>query len=240
MSDRAAPRQSRRAPPAVLPAPAHGARARIHRAALRLFAERGARDVSVSDLAEAAGIARGTIYNNLAAPDALFADVVGEAARAMIARTETTMRGIEDPTERIATAIRLFVRHAADDPDWGRFLVRFAFADGMLNEMMRAPPARDIAAAIAQGRFTTPPEMVPALVTMLTGATLAAVNAVLHGEQGWRDAGGAAAELFLRAGGVAPAQARKVASRPLPNLAGDAGGDTPAAAAATRVRRRKP
>jgi len=51
------------------------AQTRIHQAALRLFAEKGSNQITVSELAQAAGIARGTIYNNLESPDLLFQSV---------------------------------------------------------------------------------------------------------------------------------------------------------------------
>ena len=48
---------------------------RIQQAALRLFAENGGTSVAVSDLAKEAGLSRGTIYNNLDDPTALFDSV---------------------------------------------------------------------------------------------------------------------------------------------------------------------
>ena len=42
------------------------AQRRIYKAAVRLFAEKGATQLNVSDLAQEAGVARGTIYNNVA------------------------------------------------------------------------------------------------------------------------------------------------------------------------------
>ena len=54
------------------------AQQRIHAAALKLFAERGVTQVNVSDLAQAAGVARGTIYNNLSNPDGLFEEVAAD------------------------------------------------------------------------------------------------------------------------------------------------------------------
>ena len=41
------------------------AQARIYEAALRLFADNGTTHASVTELAQAAGLARGTIYNNV-------------------------------------------------------------------------------------------------------------------------------------------------------------------------------
>ncbi len=198
-----------------------GARVRIYKAALRLFGENRASGISVSDLADAAGIARGTIYNNIADPENLFVEVASALSREMLARTEATMQVVNDPAERIATGIRLFVRRAHEEQDWGRFLVRFGLDSAPLQDAMRAPPARDIARAIEAGRFRIGAGRVPALLTMLSGATLSAMNTVIKGDETWREAGSNAAELFLRAAGLSAAEARRVAQTELPQLALD-------------------
>jgi AcrR family transcriptional regulator len=197
---------------------AAGARGRIYGAALRLFAERGGDELTVSQLAEAAGIARGTIYNNIAKPEDLFGEVANALAAEMIARTEAAMGDLCDPVARIATGLRLFVRRAHDEQDWGRFLVRFALAHSALQNLMAGPPARDIRRAIEEERFKIDAASVPALIGMLNGATLAAMNAVIHGEQTWREAGSMTAELFLCAGGIARREARSLARTDLPAL----------------------
>lgn len=199
--------------------PPSGARAKIYQAALRLFAESSGGDVALSDLAEAAGIARGTIYNNIKEPENLFGEVATSLAMEMIARTEISMRGMNDPTVRIATGVRLFVRRAHEEQDWGRFLVRFALSESALAAMMQGAPARDIERAIAKGAFKAKPSNAASLMTMLNGATLAAMNAVIRGDQTWRDAGSTTAELFLRAGGVSATEARRIANTELPLLA---------------------
>ena len=53
---------------------------------------------------------------------------------------------------------------------------------------------------------------------MLSGSTLAAMNSVIMGDQTWRDAGTDTAELFLRAGGLSAAEARRVSRCELPSL----------------------
>ncbi len=195
------------------------ARSRIHQAALRLFADTGGAQLTVSDLAEAAGIARGTIYNNIEDPERLFSDVALDLSRDMIARVERTMRELDDPAERLATGLRLFVRRAHDDHDWGRFIVRFALSSSALRSLTLEPPARDVAKAIQQARFRADPSQAQALVHMLAGSTLAAMNAVIHGDQGWREAAGATSELFLRAAGLSARDARRIALSALPDLA---------------------
>jgi AcrR family transcriptional regulator len=196
-----------------------GARARIYKAAVRLFGERGGDEIAVSELADAAGIARGTVYNNVGSPDHLFADVASSLSREMLGRAEATMRGVADPAERLATGMRLFIRRAHEDQDWGRFMVRFTLSHSALQTMMRDPPARDIRRAIDLGRFSLSEVVAPSLSVMLTGSTLATMNAVILGDQTWRTGGSDAAMLFLRAGGVAAQEAEQLANLELPPLA---------------------
>lgn len=198
---------------------ASGARAKIYEAALRLFAENGGSEINVSDLAEAAGIARGTIYNNIKDPENLFGEVASSLSLEMVARVEATIGDVADPIERLALGIRLFVRRAHEERDWGKFLVRFAMNNALLRGLTHEPPARDVMRAIESGRFKVDPARAPALVSVLTGSTLAAMNAVITGEQTWRDAGSGTAELFLRAGGLPVAEARRIARLELPPLA---------------------
>ena len=197
------------------------ARARIYNAALRLFAENGGSAITVSDLADAAGIARGTIYNNVSDPKNLLGEVAAALAQEMLLRTEATMQAFTDPVERIATGLRLFVRRAHEDHDWGRFLVQFMSSHTALRGVMREPPSRDVAQAIEAGRFKIAASQLPIFVAMLSGTTLAAMNTVIRGEQTWPDAGSNAAEFILRAAGIAAAEARRIARRELPPLAAE-------------------
>lgn len=195
------------------------ARAKIYNAALRLFAENGGSAITVSDLADAAGIARGTIYNNVTEPKNLLGEVAAALSQEMLLRTEATMQAATDPAERMATGLRLFVRRAHEDHDWGRFLVQFTLSHATLRGVMHEPPSRDVAHAIESGRFKLAPLQIPAFVAMLTGTTISAMNTVLRGEQTWRDAGSNAAELLLRAAGIPVAEARRIARSELPPLA---------------------
>ena len=196
-----------------------GTRAKIYQAALRLFAERGEDEIAISELAEAAGVARGTIYNNIENPNDLLNVIASASAQEMIARIDATNRGIDDPAARLAIGLRLFVRRAHDEPHWGRFIIRYALSQSALQGMMDGPPARDIARAIEISRFKIDSTKLNALVSMLVGAVLASMHAVVSGHQTWRDAGSDAAELILRAGGISPAEARRLARVELPPLA---------------------
>lgn len=194
-------------------------RSKIYSAALSVFAENGGAAITVSDLADAAGIARGTIYNNVSDPKKLLGEVASALSQEMLLRTEATMRAVVDPAERVATGLRLFVRRAHEDQDWGRFLTQFTLSHATLRGIMHEPPARDIARAIEVGRFKFVPAQTPAFVAMLAGTTLAAMNSVIRGEQTWRDAGSNSAELILRAAGISASEAHRIATKELPSLA---------------------
>jgi AcrR family transcriptional regulator len=181
---------------------ASGAQRQIYRAAIQLFAERGAAHVSVSELAQAAGVARGTIYNNLGDLSGLFDIVARQLAMEMNERLVEALVGIDDPALRLATGLRLCLRRAHDEPQWGRFLCRFGCSAAALQEVWRGQPLADLHAGLARGRFTFREEQLDSLVGFISGAALGAIVTVLEGARTWREAGSDLAELVLIALGV--------------------------------------
>lgn len=192
---------------------------RISEAALRLFAQKGSPDVSVSELADAAGVARGTIYNNLESPERLFETVAAELADEMNDRVVATYEREPDPAVRLATGVRLYVRRAHEEPHWGRFLVHFGMSSASLRRVWTGSPLRDLMLGIEKGRYAVSEDRAQAALGLISGSTLSAILMVVEGVQTWRDAGSETAELILRALGVEPSEARAIASAPLPELA---------------------
>ena len=85
---------------------------RLHRAALELFATHGTTDVNVKQLAETAGVVRGTVYKHLRTPETLFHDVAATLSAEMIVLVDETIRGVSDPAYRLSYGLRLYVRRA--------------------------------------------------------------------------------------------------------------------------------
>lgn len=185
---------------------------------MRLFADRGSSDLTMSELAAEAGVARGTLYRNVDSVDELFDQVKAELAYDMhegIARLMDA-HGEVDPPLRLATGLRLLVRQAHHDPSAGRFLVRFSLTDESLREVLTGPPMRDVRAGIASGRYAVGEGREMSVASLLTGAVISALWMVLEGHQTWREAGTGAAELVLIALGITPAEARDLSTLPLP------------------------
>ena len=99
--------------------PTISTRDRIAAAAVRLFAETGSTRVTVAELADAAGVARGTIYNNVDAPERLFEEIAAQLADQMHERIAGSHEGPTRsgglPGERSAP----FVRQAHEQPGLG-------------------------------------------------------------------------------------------------------------------------
>ena len=191
---------------------------RIHAAAMRVFAERKLTDISVSELSQAAGVTRATIYNNLADPDSLFESVAAELAREMNRRVAATVKAKSDPAERLSCGIRLYVRRAHEDVLWGNFISRFALNHASLQELWSGPPIDDLREGMRQLRYSFPAEQLPSAVALIAGAVVGAISLVDQGYRGWRDAGSEAAELVLVALGITRDEARRLSTADLPTL----------------------
>lgn len=192
---------------------------RLHQAALRLFAERGVTQLTVSELADAAGVARGTVYNNLKNVESLFEDVAAQLMSEMQGRIAKSLSETTDLPQALADGIRFFVRRAHEEPNWGRFLVRFGATTPTLRGLLGGAPAVLLQKGVEQKRFHLRPDQLVSVVGAISGSVLAAMALVLEGHRTWRDAGADTAEFCLRALGVPVEQARSHATAALPLLA---------------------
>ncbi|MEM7137340.1 MAG: TetR family transcriptional regulator [Myxococcota bacterium] len=191
---------------------------RIHEAAIGLFAEKGSSDITVSELAQAAGIARGTVYNNLESTDTLFEEIAARLAAEMLDRIVASFADIEDPAQRLARGMRLFIRRAHEEPSWGRFFNRFALTTASLQAVWTGAPMADVLTGMTSSRYALSAEQLPGVMAMIAGTVLTSMLLVLEGHQTWRQAGTDAAELVLRALGLPQDEAREIANADLPPL----------------------
>ncbi|WP_285961783.1 TetR/AcrR family transcriptional regulator [Pseudomonas tohonis] len=192
---------------------------RIHQAALRLFAEKGVSQVNVSDLAQEAGVARGTIYNNMESVESLFEKVSSHLSGEMHQRVTRSFGDITDPAQRLAHGIRFFIRRTHEEPHWGAFINRFALNNSSLREMWYGPPTMDVLNGLSVGRYSFRQEQLATVISMIAGSVLGSMFLVLEGHKTWRDAGSDTAELVLRALGISAEEARTLATAELPALA---------------------
>ncbi|KIH82970.1 TetR/AcrR family transcriptional regulator [Pseudomonas batumici] len=191
---------------------------RIHQAALRLFAERGAIDVSISDLALEAGVARGTIYSNVKSMEQLFEAVAAHLSAEMHERVNKSFETLTHPAHRLANGIRFFIRRTHEEPQWGTFIHRFAMSNASLREMFASQATKDLLEGLAGGCYSFREEQLLSVITLISSSVLGAMFLVLEGHRTWRDAGADTAEFVLRALGVPAQEAGRLATEELPAL----------------------
>lgn len=194
------------------------AQRRIYNAALQLFAEKGASQVTVRELADTAGVARGTIYNHVDSIENLFEDVAIHLADEMNQRILSALRAQPDPAAKLAAGIRHYVRRAHEDPAWGRFISRFGFNSAALRRLGSGAPVQILMDGIQRGLYQVRQDQLSAVITMVASSVLGSIYLVREGLRTWRDAGSDCAELVLRALGLPAEQARLLAVAELPPL----------------------
>lgn len=193
---------------------------RIMRAALEIFARSGKKEVSVSELADSAGVARGTIYNNLGKPDGLFEQVASFLTREMNQAIQKNLDAPQnsgwnqDPAARIVAGTAYYLRRTHEEPLWGSFLCRFGISVGSLQELWQNQPAADIHEGVRLGRFSLPEEQTPVVVALVGSNVLAAMHLVREARVTWREAAAATAAYILCALGLNPEEARSLTTRP--------------------------
>jgi len=195
---------------------------RLHRAALQLFAEKGITHLTVSELAEVAGMARGTVYNNVPDPDTLFSQVAAQLSAEMTEQIESSVGQIQDPAQKLANGIRYFAKRAHEVPYWGRFICHFALSEVSLQEVWSGQAVKDLLDGLEKGRYVFQKEQLASVVSLIMGAVLGSILLVLEGRKTWRDAGSDAAQFVLTAIGVPREEARALACMELsvmPNAA---------------------
>lgn len=191
---------------------------RILDAALRLYTAKGTTELTVSELAAEANVARGTLYRYVDSMDELFDKVVANFSADLHQRVAASFEALDDPATRLATGVRMWIRYAHEHPEMGRFAVRFGQTAESLRAVLTGPTMQDLENGFATGRFPVDEALAPNVAALIIGTTISAMWMVLDGRQTWREAGSATAELLLRALGIDPAEARDISRIELPDL----------------------
>lgn len=92
-------------------------KAKIRKAALRLFAERGYNAVSMRDLAEAVGMRQGGLYNHFEGKQALLSDLMETHMAALLKALDAAMAGTSGTRARLEAFVRHHVAHHLNYPD---------------------------------------------------------------------------------------------------------------------------
>jgi AcrR family transcriptional regulator len=183
-------------------------RGQLIEAGLRVLAERGDA-LTASDVVAEADVSNGTFYNYFTdrddLVDALAAHLLMTLAEA--AASEPT----SDPALRFAVASGRVLQRAAEDPTWGRVVLRL-MTRGAVHDNVDRYLREDLAAGFEQGRFDTGAD--DANTDQVLGLMVMTIRRIVEG-QARPDAAQRAVERGLCALGVAREEASQLAATAL-------------------------
>ncbi len=93
-------------------------------AAVRLFAERGYSETDTQLLADKLQVGKGTLYRYFSSKRELFLAAADRVMRQMRQCVDASIEGIDEPFERIATAMRAFLTFFAEHPEYVELLMQ--------------------------------------------------------------------------------------------------------------------
>ncbi len=187
-------------------------RERITNAALGLLLEEGATKLPLSDVAERADVAFGSLYTYFENKEAIVDAVVAKALGNLMDATRTDADLYDDPAEEVAAAARRVVRIAYDERELAVALVNLHRAEARFVAILAPRSQELLERGIEAGRFEiTDPGAVTAY--LLAGG-FELIRGVLDGRYG-EDADIICADTSLRTCGLPPDEARRIAQRSL-------------------------
>lgn len=182
-------------------------------AALRLVARKEVGEIALLEVAAEAQVSNGTIYNYFRTRDEVL-EAVGIALAAEFSDAISALStNVHSGAQRLSIGVRMFIRRAADDHQWANALLRILHFDQAMRLRLAAHVLGDLREGRHEGAFTFEDEGIALdmLVSCMTGAMRSVVEGRAVAEHDVR-----VAEMILKALGVTPAKAKRIASLPLP------------------------
>jgi AcrR family transcriptional regulator len=119
-------------------------RAQLVAAARSLFGKRPVESVTVDDVVEEAGVAKGTFYVHFEDLNALTAAVADELVRTFDELLQLQRLSMPDPLMRIAFACNAFIEKAVEDPSWAAVVARMAWSYPTVGRVARSRLREDL------------------------------------------------------------------------------------------------
>ena len=192
-------------------------RGALIRAAQTLIAE-GKTNVPILEITQAADVGMGSFYNHFETKEQLFEAAVESVMDGYGQLLDDLTADIQDPAQVFACSFRLTGRLHRREPELSRVFLNNVLPLLSADSGLAPRARRDIAAAVAAGRFDVAD--LDVAVTLTAGALLA-LGQLLH-DQPDRDVEETTdrvTEDLLRMFGVRAAVARRICRLPLPDLA---------------------
>jgi len=153
-------------------------RRQLIEAGLAVLAEKG-EALTVSDVVGRAEVSNGTFYNYFADREELF-DALAEHVLLSLAEGAAVATASQDPAHRFVFATRRVLEYAAEDPNWGRAILRMVERQRGSPRDVLAHLRHDLEAGHAAGRFAYGDDVVT--FELVIGLITLTIRRIAHGE----------------------------------------------------------
>lgn len=181
-------------------------------AAENLFGARGIDAVSIDEIALAADLAKGTVYNHFADKDALASEIARAARADGEARVNEANAGVRDPVRRTLRGIVVFAHFAWHRPDRARAMMRLTPSAADPFAPINAGLLADITGALKAGAFRGAIEPVALVLLGIAHVMIARIVSARPARADAMSLIGETVALALQALGVAPDTANAIAA----------------------------
>lgn len=188
---------------------------RLIAAAIRLGADPDRLSASYEDLADMAALPLDLVRRHVAGPDPMTA-LARDLMSMSLHRVTEALQTIDDPAEQLATAIRLYIRRAQDNPARTEFILRYGVNSSDVGRLIAIPLERCIRRGVLLGRFTIKENQIPASAAMIRGLIAGGATRVARQLHDWQAVGAHAVRFGLTGLGVYQSEAIRLASLRLP------------------------
>lgn len=190
-------------------------RARIQTAAFELLGRVDGLYTSIEEICRAADVSRGTFYNYFTSTQELFESLAYELSHDFLNAVLEITNEMPEAEERTAAAVRLYLRRAALDHQWGWGMVNISINGVVFGAETYAQARRTIDEGIRSGAFNVANADLGRDICL--GTTLACMMTLLRKKQRASYPTEVAQSILLSLG-VPDAVAAEVVARRLPSL----------------------
>jgi AcrR family transcriptional regulator len=190
-------------------------RTKILSTAFALFDERHVEQVTVEDVREAAGLARGSFYNYFLTYEHMLTELAAQIGRQLNKEQSERFDGVANPAEQIWHNVRYGILRAASDRSCSEILVRVTPLVGPLNDTMRQHVARSARRSTKRKVINVPSSDVA--LDLGYGLVTVMIRRALNSGVDFKEIE-AAGLMLLRAFGVPEIEARRISRLPMPVL----------------------
>ena len=182
-------------------------------AAIAAFSTSGVAETTMQQIAVAAGLTTGTVYNHFRTKAEIVRAVAVSIAETIRERSAPARAALETGAEQIAAGCHRYLGLARSSPAWALVILDVASIDPTFRKTITSFVVAELRRGIRRKEFAVVSEA--AALDLIIGATMEGMRRIALGQARKQHASALTASI-LRGLGVGPTRARRIATKALP------------------------